>query len=199
MRALSAGSSCADERFGGRLDQADVGPHAAAAIEHHDDGDRLDVVREDRDRLRLAVVVDLEVVAREIRHEPAAGVGDRRVDRDRARAALERLLPRRQRETEPHRQGGGEQKSPRNRRGDVHEQTPREDNGHHAVSDASRLIHRLTAAERPRPAPSNRRAAPAAAPDRRRGMAAVRAASVTAEVARNLSAVRFAAVPRLHA
>ena len=40
-----------------------------------------------RDRLQFAVVVDLEVVAREIGNQPAAIVGHRRVDGHRPRTA----------------------------------------------------------------------------------------------------------------
>ena len=61
-----------------------------AAIEQHDDGDRLDVVGEERQLLPLAVVVDAETVARQVRHQPAARVGDGRVDGDGAVAAAER-------------------------------------------------------------------------------------------------------------
>ena len=56
------------------------------------DRDRLRLGREERDRLELAVVVDLEVVFGEIGHQPAGRVGHRRIDRDRARAASERCL-----------------------------------------------------------------------------------------------------------
>ena len=65
----------AHERFGGRHDEAEVAAHAAAAVEHHHHGDGLHVIREDGDRLRLAVVADLEILAREVRDQPA--VADR--------------------------------------------------------------------------------------------------------------------------
>ena len=89
---LVGGQQALDERLGGLAHQIEVLAHADAAIEHHHDVDRLDVVGERRDLLQLAVVVDLELVAIEIRHEPAAGVGDGRIDRDRVGAGAERRL-----------------------------------------------------------------------------------------------------------
>jgi len=68
------------------LDEPEVVDHAAAAVEHQDDADRLDVAREDADRLALADVVHLEVVAAKVGHEAAVRVGDGHVDRHRARA-----------------------------------------------------------------------------------------------------------------
>ena len=62
-----------DELLGGLLDEREVRAHAAAAIEQHHDGDRLDVVREERELLPLAVVEDREGVAREVGDEPAVG------------------------------------------------------------------------------------------------------------------------------
>ncbi len=82
-----------DELLGARRDEAEALLHAAAAVEHHDHGDGLRLGGKERDRLKLAVVVDLEVVFGEVGHQPAGRVGDGGVDRDRARAALEgRLL-----------------------------------------------------------------------------------------------------------
>ena len=67
--------------------------HAAARVEHDHDRDRLHVALEDRQRLKLAVVVDLEVLLLEVRHEPAGCVDDRRVDRHRpGRGAKRRAL-----------------------------------------------------------------------------------------------------------
>src|SRR5687768_18097119 len=45
-----------------------------------------------RSRPGLVVFEDLEIVLRKVRNEPPGGVGHRRIDRDRANAALERLL-----------------------------------------------------------------------------------------------------------
>ena len=79
-----------DERFRGADLQLEVRLHAAAAVEQHDAGDRLDVVRENGQLLLDAVVVDFEVVAREVGHEAPMRVRDRRVDCDRARRGAER-------------------------------------------------------------------------------------------------------------
>ena len=81
-----------DELLGARRDEVEALLHAAAAIEHHDHGDGLRFGRKEGQRLELAVVVDLEVVLGEVGHQPARGVGDGGVDRDRARAAPERGL-----------------------------------------------------------------------------------------------------------
>ena len=64
-----------DERRRRLLDQRGVLQHAEAAVEHHDDRDRLHVAGKGRDRLERAVVVDLEGLflrSRTIR--PAASV-----------------------------------------------------------------------------------------------------------------------------
>ena len=58
-----------DELFRRRADEPEVADHAAAAIEHHHERDRLHAVVEQRDLLLLAVVVDFELVFREIRNE----------------------------------------------------------------------------------------------------------------------------------
>ena len=86
----------------GFLDQAEVAAHAGAAIEQHDHGDRLDLVGEERQVLAPAVVVDLELLAGQVRHQPAARVGHRRIDGDGPVGAAERgrLLLRRQRRSE---------------------------------------------------------------------------------------------------
>jgi hypothetical protein len=63
--------------------------HAVADIEQNGEADRHALAGELRDGLREAVFEDLEVVLREIRHEPAAGVGDRGGDRDDLDAGLE--------------------------------------------------------------------------------------------------------------
>jgi len=49
-----------NEPFGCLLDEREVRAHAAAAIEQHHDRDGLDVVREERQILPLAVVEDCE-------------------------------------------------------------------------------------------------------------------------------------------
>ena len=72
--------------------EIEVRPHAAAAVEQHDDGDRLDVVREQGEDLPLAVVFDREIVSRQIGHEASLRICDRRVDGDSARGAGERRL-----------------------------------------------------------------------------------------------------------
>ena len=117
IRALSDRQQFLDERGTRGLDQPVVGLHAPAAIQHDDDGDWLDLVGEDRDRLQLAVVVDLEVVLREVRDQPAGRIGDRRVDRHGPGATLERLLGGREGEAERQRKRGREQQGPPGRRG----------------------------------------------------------------------------------
>ena len=63
-----------------------------AAIEHHHDGDRLHLIGEHRERLRLAVVVDLKHVAGQIGNQPAAGIGHGRIHGDRSYDILKRGL-----------------------------------------------------------------------------------------------------------
>ena len=92
MRALSAGSITSTNASAACCTSEKFGLHAAAAIEQHHDGDRLDVVREQRQLLTPAVVENRERVARQIGNEPAVGARDGRVDRDRAHAAAERRL-----------------------------------------------------------------------------------------------------------
>ena len=55
------------------------------------DGERLRVVRELDDLGGLAVVEDFERVGRQVVHQPAVAILDRRVDRDHLRAATEDL------------------------------------------------------------------------------------------------------------
>ena len=87
MRALSAGRSFANELPGRLADELELVRHAAAAVEHDDDRDRLHVVAEDGDRLLLAVVADGEVALLQIGHEMAGRIGHRRVHGDDVRAA----------------------------------------------------------------------------------------------------------------
>src|SRR5439155_8695776 len=72
------------------FDETEVRPHAAATIEQHHDGDRLDLVRENRNVLPLAVVVDLELIAAEIGNQAAGRIGDRGEHGHRAIAGGER-------------------------------------------------------------------------------------------------------------
>ena len=58
--------------------------HVVATLHWLTDGDWLDVVRKQRERLLLVVVRHLEARALEIRHETSAGIGDRGVHGDRA-------------------------------------------------------------------------------------------------------------------
>jgi hypothetical protein len=68
--------------------------HAEAEVEHDNDREGLRLVLEERDRLRLPVVEDGELVLLEIRDEPALSVGDGSQYRHDARAGLESgLLP----------------------------------------------------------------------------------------------------------
>ena len=52
------GQHAQDELLRRGLEQIEVGRHAGAVVEHHDHGERLHVVLEERDVLRLAVVED---------------------------------------------------------------------------------------------------------------------------------------------
>ena len=81
-----------DEPLGRLLHQREVRLHAAAAVEQDDDGDRLDVVGEERELLRLAVVEDRKRLAREIRHEPPVRARHGRIHGHGARRAAERRL-----------------------------------------------------------------------------------------------------------
>src|SRR5262245_28531528 len=80
----------AHERLRRLLLELEVRLHAAAAIEQHDDGDRLNVVGKQRQLLPLPVVVDGEFLARQIGDQALAFVGDGRVDSHGAVAADER-------------------------------------------------------------------------------------------------------------
>ena len=92
MRALSPGRSCSTNAPP-PSHEAEVADHAAAAIEHDDDGDRLDAALENRDVLQLAVVVDLEIAALQVRHQLAFGIRDGHVHGDGPGAASKyRLL-----------------------------------------------------------------------------------------------------------
>ena len=70
--------------------------HAVADVEQHGEADRHALAGELRDGLRQAVFEHLEVVLRQIGHEPAAGVGDRGGDRHDLDAGLELRRLRRQ-------------------------------------------------------------------------------------------------------
>ena len=84
----------ADERFGRLLLEIEIRLHAAAAIEQHDDGDWLHVVGKHRQHLPLAIVVDREIVSRQVGDQPARRVRDGRVHGDGARRGGERRLRR---------------------------------------------------------------------------------------------------------
>jgi hypothetical protein len=88
-------------------EDAEIPVHASAHVEQDDEADRLRCVVEERDRLRLAVVEDLEVLASQRRDEPAVLVGHGGEDGDGLRRPSKhgRLL-RRARETERERDNG---------------------------------------------------------------------------------------------
>ena len=90
--ALIVGQQPDQELLGGALHEIERHRHAAARVEHDDDGDRLRLVVEQVDRLQLAVVVPLEVVFREIGNEAFFRIGDRRVKRHRPRRDPDRSL-----------------------------------------------------------------------------------------------------------
>jgi hypothetical protein len=82
-----------DELFGCLLDQFEIRAHAAAPVEQHHHGNRLDLVGEQRDLLTLAVVVDLEDRALEIGYETTGAVRHGGVNGDRPDGGAEgRLL-----------------------------------------------------------------------------------------------------------
>src|SRR6185503_3756061 len=84
----------AHELGGGFFDQLELDLYAAAAVEHHHDRDRLDVVYERRHGLAPAVVVDLEVLAAQIGDEAAVAIQNRGIDRHRVRGGSKLgLLP----------------------------------------------------------------------------------------------------------
>ena len=92
IRALSSGRITSTNASAACCTSEKFAAHAAAAIEQHHDGDRLQVAGEQRQLLAPAVVENRERVAGQVRHEPAVGACDRRVDRDRPVARLERRL-----------------------------------------------------------------------------------------------------------
>ncbi len=65
--SLVVGQHPEDELFGRRFEQIEVGGHARAEVEHDDDGERLRLVLEERDLLRLPVVENRELVLLEAR------------------------------------------------------------------------------------------------------------------------------------
>ena len=91
--SLVLGQQPEQELFGGLAQQRDVAGHAAARVEHDDDRDRLNLVLEENERLRLVVVENLEVFLHQVRHEPPLRVGDGDEERYDLRAGSEgRLL-----------------------------------------------------------------------------------------------------------
>ena len=78
-----------DEGAGGVADARQFPRHAVAHVEHHRDGDLLRRVVEHGDRARLAVLEDLEVVARQVGHQAAVPALHRGVGVHRARGGLE--------------------------------------------------------------------------------------------------------------
>ena len=90
---LVARQELLDELLRRRPHETEIADHAAAAIEHQDDRDWLNPALEQREVLQLAVVVDLEVVAGEVRDQLALRVRHRHVHRHGPGAAAEdRLL-----------------------------------------------------------------------------------------------------------
>ena len=79
------------ECFGAVLHEIERERHAAAGVEHDDDGDRRGLVVEVGERLQLAVVVDLEVLLRQVRDEPLLRIRDRDVQRHGLRGDLDAL------------------------------------------------------------------------------------------------------------
>jgi hypothetical protein len=72
------------ELLRGLLDELELCPHTAAAVQQHHNRNRLDVVHENGQLLALAVVVNLEHLALEVWNQTPPGVSDSCVDRDRA-------------------------------------------------------------------------------------------------------------------
>ena len=89
---LVARSEPVDERGRGLGHEAIVAAHAAAAVEQHHQADRLDVVGENGQRLRLAALADLEHLATQVRDKASVLVSHRGVDGDGPGAAAERRL-----------------------------------------------------------------------------------------------------------
>ena len=75
--------------------QLQIALHAARDVEHHDQLNRLRAVVEDGDRLRLALVANLEVLLHQRRHQTPVLVGDGGVDTHRVALATEDRLLRR--------------------------------------------------------------------------------------------------------
>jgi len=65
-----------EQLLGSRAQQLEVALHAARDVEEHDQANRLRRVVEERNRLRLAFVAQLEIVLGERGDEPAVAVGD---------------------------------------------------------------------------------------------------------------------------
>src|SRR5262249_43106027 len=80
------------ELLRGLTEKRNARRHAAARVEHDDDRDRLRLVVEERNRLELVVVEDVEVVLDEARHESLLRVGDGDEHRHELRPGLERRL-----------------------------------------------------------------------------------------------------------
>ena len=141
-----------EELDGGAAQQRQIALHAPGDVEHDDEPDRLRAVVELRERLRLAVVADLEVVAAECRHEPAVPVGHGDEDTDRVASRAEDLLCERRRtrcrKGQPHQRQAREPKRTANR-------APRTANPRTANP---RLMTIFIVRDRPR-APSPRRTA----------------------------------------
>ena len=124
----------ADELGRGALLQVEARHHAAAAIEHYDDGDGLEVVREDAEVLPDAVVVHLEVVFGQIGLQVAGLVDHRGVQGDRVRARTKRrcLL------------GGGQRSGEQHPRDKTWHDNPRRDGAArtHCIAPAARVRRR---------------------------------------------------------
>ena len=92
-RASRPGAAARRAASARRAQQRQVAFHAARDVEHDDEPDRLRRVVEERDRLRLALVADLEIVLFEIGDQASVVVRDRDEHADRVAGAAEgRLL-----------------------------------------------------------------------------------------------------------
>ena len=83
--------------FGRLFEQRNRARHASARVEHHDDTDGLDDILEIDDGLWLVVIVDFEIILREIRYEASLSVGNRDEKRDNLSPRLERWFLRKKR------------------------------------------------------------------------------------------------------